>query len=370
MRYLIITHVDHYFKNGKWYAYAPYVREMNIWLKFVEEVIIVAPEVTKEASPIDIAYEHPKIKFVSVPLFDVTSASNLFKTFIKLPAISYKICGQMRRADHIHLRCPGNMGLLGTLFQIAFPKKRKTAKYAGNWDLASKQPATYKLQRRILRNTFLTRNMQVLVYGDWPDNTTNIKPFFTATYHEADKKPMVSRNYEAEITCLFVGLLAEGKQPLYAVKLVEEMRNEGCNIRLEVYGDGLLKNDIENYIDKRNLRSFINVMGAKGKTEVEEAYRNAHFLILPSKSEGWPKVVAEAMFWGCVPLVTSVSCVPYMLDYGKRGVLLTMDKQKDKQQFIELIQDKAKINRMVTEGVAWSRDYTLDKFEEEIRMLL
>jgi hypothetical protein len=23
------------------------------------------------------------------------------------------------------------------------------------------------------------------------------------------------------------------------------------------------------------------------------------------------------MFWGCVPIATAVSCVPYMLDYGK-----------------------------------------------------
>ena len=39
----------------------------------------------------------------------------------------------MKWADHIHLRCPGNIGLLGCIVQIAFPKKVKTVKYAGNW---------------------------------------------------------------------------------------------------------------------------------------------------------------------------------------------------------------------------------------------
>jgi hypothetical protein len=34
------------------------------------------------------------------------------------------------------------------------------------------------------------------------------------------------------------------------------------------------------------------------------------------------------MFWGCVPIVTSVSCIPFMLDYGKRGVLLDKNKKK------------------------------------------
>jgi hypothetical protein len=47
-------------------------------------------------------------------------------------------------------------------------------------------------------------------------------------------------------------------------------------------------------------------------------------VLLPSNSEGWPKAIAEGMFWGCVQLQTAVSCVPYMLDYGKEG-LLEMD---------------------------------------------
>src|SRR5690606_34200508 len=49
---------------------------------------------------------------------------------------------------------------------------------------------------------------------------------------------------------------------------------------------------------------------------------DSHFLILASKSEGWPKAVAEAMFFGCILIVTPVSCVPWMLNYGSRGILI------------------------------------------------
>ena len=74
------------------------------------------------------------------------------------------------------------------MVQIFFPKKNKTAKYAGNWDPHSKQPWSYKLQRWILQNTFLTRNMTVLVYGEWPTMSSNCRSFFTATYRDSDKK--------------------------------------------------------------------------------------------------------------------------------------------------------------------------------------
>jgi len=53
----------------------------------------------------------------------------------------------MKSANHIHLRCPGNIGLLACLIQILFPNTPKTSKYAGNWDPNAKQPFTYKIQK-------------------------------------------------------------------------------------------------------------------------------------------------------------------------------------------------------------------------------
>ena len=116
----------------------------------------------------------------------------------------------MRWADHIHLRCPGNVGLLGSLVQVFFPSKPKTAKYAGNWDPKAKQPLSYKIQKWLLSNTLLTKNMTVLVYGEWPNQTKNIKSFFTATYREADKKEIQIRKLEADIQFVFVGTLSVG----------------------------------------------------------------------------------------------------------------------------------------------------------------
>ena len=43
MKFAIITQVPHVFQKGNYFAYAPYVREMNIWSKYVDEFIIVAP---------------------------------------------------------------------------------------------------------------------------------------------------------------------------------------------------------------------------------------------------------------------------------------------------------------------------------------
>src|SRR5690554_3405822 len=163
MTILIITHVNHHKEQNNYYAYAPYVREMNIWLRYVDEVIIVAPLEKKYKTPIDIAYTHDNINFCKVVSFDITGFNQIVKTILSIPRICYTVFKAMQKADHIHLRCPGNMGLLGCIVQILFPNKKKTAKYAGNWDLNARQPLSYKLQKWILNNTLLTKNMQVLV---------------------------------------------------------------------------------------------------------------------------------------------------------------------------------------------------------------
>ena len=50
-------------------------------------------------------------------------------------------------------------------------------------------------------------------------------------------------------------------------------------------------------------------MGIRVKENIKKAYKRAHFLVFISKSEGWPKVVAEAMFWKCLPISTAMYLV-------------------------------------------------------------
>jgi glycosyltransferase involved in cell wall biosynthesis len=273
-------------------------------------------------------------------------------------------------ADHIHLRCPGNIGLLGCIAQMAFPGKVKTAKYAGNWDPKAKQPLSYRLQRSILSNTFLTRKMQVLVYGKWNGMTKNIQPFFTATYHESDKMPVQDKKLAGRINFIFAGTLVAGKNPLYAVQLAEILLHKGHNVALDLYGEGPEKAIVLAYIKEKQLENNIYLKNNQTQEILKEAFQECHFVILPSASEGWPKVIAEGMFWGAVPLASAVSCVPYMLDYGKRGILLTMDLEKDILQVEQLLQNENDFQLKRTSASKWSRAYTLDVFETRIKQLL
>ncbi|OAZ05392.1 glycosyltransferase [Flavobacterium succinicans] len=370
MKFAIITHVVHKKQGNEYFAYAPYVREMNVWAKYVTDLLVVGALEEKEPTAIDSAYGHKKITFFPIDTIDVLSWKSRLKAFFALPRIVWQIFKAMSQADHIHLRCPGNIGLLGCLVQILFPNKPKTAKYAGNWDPKAKQPWSYRVQKWILSNTFLTRNMQVLVYGEWERNSKNVHPFFTATYWEAEKVPLKTLTFVRPIRFIFVGTLSQGKRPMYAVALVEALFKRGYEVHLELYGEGPERKVVEDYVIKNKLGALITLKGNQSQAAVKVAYQNSHFVVLPSQSEGWPKALAEGMFWGCVPVASPISCVPFMLGYGEYGVLLDMQLNADVAQLeaMFIYQDMYLHKRVAAAN--WSRHYTLDRFENEIKRML
>ncbi|MFK7058776.1 glycosyltransferase [Flavobacterium oreochromis] len=375
LSFLIITHVPHIQVGNQFYGYAPYVREMNIWLKYFDKVIIVAPKSESQITKIEESYNHKNIEFIQLDSFNILNFRSIVKSIISIPKNLIIISKAIKKSDHIHLRCPGNMGLLGAILQIFFPKKIKTAKYAGNWDPKAKQPWTYKLQRWILSNTLLTKNMQVLVYGEWPNQTKNIKSFFTATYSEKERLEGYSDEkfnelIQKEIKFLFVGTLTLGKRPLYAIQMVEKLLKLGYTISLEIYGDGILKEQLFLYVKEHNLENTIFIKGNQSKENLKEAYLKAHFLILPSESEGWPKVVAEAMFWGTIPLASRVSCVSNMLNNNERGILLNWNLEEDIQHITDLIKNEKLLKMTSQKAQLWSQDYTVEQFQLEINNLL
>ncbi|MEW4925255.1 glycosyltransferase [Algibacter sp. 2305UL17-15] len=369
MNFVIISHVVHKLSAGKISAYEPYVREMNLWLKYVDKVTIVAPVIDEATNAIEIPYQHKSITLNKISQIQFTSIKHIFKSLFRLPILFIQIFKTCKTADHIHLRCPGNIGLLGCLVQVLFPKKIKTAKYAGNWDPKAKQPLSYKFQKWLLSNTFLSRNMTVLVYGEWEQQTKNIKPFFTASFRDSDKTETYERNYNEQLQFVFVGSLVLGKQPKLAIKIVELLIEKGIDVTFKIFGDGPLKANLQEYINEKQLQNSITLEGNKSINSIKETLKKSHFLILPSKSEGWPKAVAEAMFFGVIPIASKVSCVPNMLDNDNRGILIEPEVESAVLKIIETIHsvDLIEMSKLASK---WSQKFTLDYFELEIKNLI
>jgi len=373
MKITVFTHVIHRKIGGDYYAYSPYVREMNMWFKNFDEVVVIAPleldNEKKTENSLLASYKSSNIILSKVHSFNLLTLRDILESIVIIPFIFSKIFGAMRRADHLHIRCPGNIGLLACIMQIFFPKKTKTVKYAGNWDDDPKQPWSYKLQKRILANEYLTRNTKVLVYGDWPDQSKNIIPFFTSSFSNSDIE-FFKKGFTCPYSFLFVGSLLKGKRPLVALEIIHSLKKKGFRVKLDVYGDGELFKELKQYIQENNLQNEITLHGNQDPEIIKEAYLNAHFSILPSKSEGWPKALAEAMFYGCVPIGTAISCVPWMLGHGERGILIEPEVDRATEKISGFLSAPGELKKISIKAQHWSQRYTLEKFSSEINKFL
>lgn len=369
MKLAVITHILHKQKNEEYYSYEPYIREMNLWFKYASDVIIVAPLSKDSITKIESKYLKDTISFKTIPQISFLSFLMTLKSFLNMPFIVFRILNAMDAADHIHLRSPGNIGLIGCILQIFFPKKPKTVKYAGNWDPNAAQPWSYKWQKKILSNARLSKNIKVLVYGEWDGQTKNIVSFFTASFSKTEKINSIKK-ITSPYKFVFVGTLNEGKRPFFTIKLIENLLKMRIPVSLEMYGNGVMKQELEEYITINNLDPFIKLMGNQNLKIVKKAYCNSHFLILASKSEGWPKAIAEAMYFGCIPIATNISCVDWMLDYGKRGILIEPDVESATRMIEDKLSDISKLQEMSENAMEWSQQYTLEYFDEAIKSVI
>src|SRR5712691_4604648 len=113
-RLLIISHVVHYRCRGQLYSYAPYAREIDIWADLFPEVVIAAPCYDEAPPSFCAPFTRSNITIRPQKESGGESLSAKFKQITMLPSLVWTICQAMRQADAIHVRCPGNLGLLGT----------------------------------------------------------------------------------------------------------------------------------------------------------------------------------------------------------------------------------------------------------------
>jgi glycosyltransferase involved in cell wall biosynthesis len=74
----------------------------------------------------------------------------------------------------------------------------------------------------------------------------------------------------------------------------------------------------------------------KEREKLAELYTSAHFVIISSRSEGFPLSLMEGMAHGCVPLATPVGDIPFHIKNGVNGFVIQEGEDVAKQ-FFELL---------------------------------
>ncbi|WP_135806370.1 glycosyltransferase family 4 protein [Halorussus marinus] len=106
------------------------------------------------------------------------------------------------------------------------------------------------------------------------------------------------------LVVLFVGRLVKGKRPEDAIRAVARLQEQHPEINLYLCGDGPLRGTLEELVAKLGISESVYFLGHVPYDEMPRVYRSGDVLVLPSRAEGLPRTVLEAMASG-VPAVCS-----------------------------------------------------------------
>ena len=104
------------------------------------------------------------------------------------------------------------------------------------------------------------------------------------------------------IVIAIIGRLTSVKNPLFAVRVIEELSKTGLNLRAVFLGEGEQRAQVETAVREAALETIVSFIGAVDN--VNEWLSAADVLLMPSLFEGLPFVLVEAQASG-LPCVVS-----------------------------------------------------------------
>ena len=118
------------------------------------------------------------------------------------------------------------------------------------------------------------------------------------------------------------------------------------------------------------IQESVAFIGAVPFQEVMHWYERGHILVLPSRhSEGWPKVLAEAMCHGVVCISTDHGLIPWLL-HDKGYVFPVDDTQALVACLKEAIRTPEEYERISRAAASWGQNYSLEGLRDALQELL
>jgi glycosyltransferase involved in cell wall biosynthesis len=229
---------------------------------------------------------------------------------------------ELRKVDAVHVRCPANIPLLAIIL-LALRRKPglRWVKYAGNWTPTGSEPIASRFQRWWLDCGF--HRGLVTVNGNWPGQPSHVHSFLNPCLTDSELDDGVIAAGK-KVLChpvqlVFVGRLESAKGAGICLELLAQLQRKGIQAELDLVGDGEERVALEEMARKLGIATVARFHGGVPRTGLGTYYSRAHFIVLPSKSEGWPKVLSEAMAYGVVPVASAVSSIPQVLQAAATG---------------------------------------------------
>lgn len=315
-RLLIISHTRHYRRGAELVGWGPTVREIDHLARLFSEVVHLAPLYPDPAPQSALPYTAPQVRLHPIKPAGGPKVTEKLAILARYPQYAAAMRQELAQADVVHVRCPANISLLALLLlSVRRPPRYRWIKYAGNWQPDGQDHLSYAWQR-----SWLKRNWQrgvVTVNGHWPQQPAHVVSFYNPCLEDDElaeaHRWRGAKNLTTPVRLLFVGAVNEAKGCGRVLQIAQGLHQHDIPFMLDMVGDGEQRATYQAQAAAMGLSGQVCFHGWLPRPQLASFYAQAHFLLLPSATEGWPKVLSEAMAYGVVPLAGAVGSIPQIL---------------------------------------------------------
>lgn len=367
MKLLIISHTDHYInEGGTIVGWGPTITEINHLTKIFDKIYHIAVLTDKNAPESAISYVNDTIKLVPLKEVGGSGLMDKVKVLAQLPEVIGLVNKYLKKVDIFQFRAPTGMGVYLIPYLTLFSSSPGWFKYAGNW-VQEKPPLGFRIQRSMLKR----QKRKVTINGEWKGQQKHCINFENPCLTEAHRKEgldlvMQKTVPKKKVVYCFVGTFSKNKGIDKILEALAKLNSDKIGAFYFVGAGGM----IDAY-KKQASQIDLNIefTGFLSKNEIHKIYAKCDYIILPSKNEGFPKVIGEAMNYGCIPIVSNVSCIGQYIKHKENGLLIEPNTE---ERLLELINES--LNSTQNERRNWtllnyemSQKFTYDYYNEQIK---
>jgi glycosyltransferase involved in cell wall biosynthesis len=175
---------------------------------------------------------------------------------------------------------------------------------------------------------------------------------------------------ERDIFLLSVGRLRYQKAHNILLRAMPKVLEKFPNAVLLIAGEGILRQELEDEALQLGISERVKLLGVRSDTPV--LMSSSDIFLFPSRFEGMPNALLEAMGYGLPVIATGVQGVDEIIRDGENGILIPLDNPKAVADAILRLlnnpEERRRIGKAALETI--EKEYTLDKMCAQYESLL